>query len=141
MDGVADSTFQTIMSAISISARTCTPTLSCPEEPPCSQESASACPRKLPHLPPHRSRSRLWLLQSASTPCGSEDPFWPRFPHSKACGSPKRNTMNLVHRLFTASASKEKQKYRKENIVSNAGFEKRMNMALLEPFLGILPYQ
>merc|ERR1712232_779748 len=77
------------------------------EEPPCSQESVNVCPRRLLLLPQPRSRLRLWLPQRESTLCGLEEVFWLLCLHSKVCGSPRKNTTNLVPLLSTASASKQ----------------------------------
>merc|ERR1712194_737527 len=93
-------------SATLISARIFTPTLCFQEEPPCSPESVSACPRRSPPLPLPRSRSRLSLHQSVNTLCGSEDPFLPLCLLSRVCGSARRSTTNRVPRSSTASASK-----------------------------------
>merc|ERR1712157_448843 len=91
---------------MSISERICTPTSCFLEEPPCSQESVSACPRRsLPWHPPP-SRSRLLLPQNVNTLSGLEDPFLPLFLLSKVCGSVRRSMMSPVHPLSTASASK-----------------------------------
>src|SRR5210317_1649817 len=89
-----------------ISARICMPILFFLEEPPCSQESVNVCLRRLLLLPPLLLRLRLWLHQRESTLCGLEEVFWLLCPHSKVCGSRRRNTTNLVHLLSTASASK-----------------------------------
>merc|ERR1712137_1253183 len=89
-----------------ISERIFMPTLFFLEEPPCSLESVSVCPRRsLPWLLPP-SRSRLWLLLSASTLSGLEDLFLLLCPPSKVCGSARKNMTNPDHRLSTASASK-----------------------------------
>merc|ERR1712137_109379 len=90
-----------------ISERIFMPTLFFLEEPPCSLESVSVCPRRsLPWLLPP-SRSRLWLLLSASTLSGLEDLFLLLCPPSKVCGSARKNMTNPDHRSSTASASKE----------------------------------
>merc|ERR1712176_228356 len=86
--------------------RICMPTLFCPVVPLCSLESASACPKKLLHWLLLLSRSRLLHLLNVNTLCGSEDPSSLLYLLSKACGLARKNMMNLVHRLFTASASK-----------------------------------
>merc|ERR1712176_967580 len=86
--------------------RICMPTLFCPVVPLCSLESASVCPKKLLHWLLLLSRSRLLHLLNVNTLCGSEDPSSHLFLRSKVCGSARKNMMNLVHRLFTASASK-----------------------------------
>merc|ERR1711994_17913 len=48
-------------SATLTSGRTCTPTLSCPEAPPCTLVLLTACRRRSPPLPPPPSRSRSSL--------------------------------------------------------------------------------
>merc|ERR1712080_481682 len=54
------------------SGRTCTPTPSCLEAPPCTPVLLTVCRRRsLPWLPPP---SRSMLLLRGSTPSGSEDP-------------------------------------------------------------------
>merc|ERR1712089_104096 len=58
------------------SGRTCTPTPSCLEAPPCTPVLLTVCRRRsLPWLPPP-SRSRSLLLLRGSPPSGSEDPSW-----------------------------------------------------------------
>merc|ERR1712212_1370093 len=93
-------------SLTSISARTCTPTPSFPEAPPCTPVSPIVCRRRSPHwlLPPCRSRSSL--LPRESTPSGSEAPSWLPFPPSRRCGSPSRSSTSLAPESSTASASK-----------------------------------
>merc|ERR1711976_380307 len=87
------------------SERTCTPTPSCLEAPPC-QVLLTECRRRSPLLlhPPSRSRSLLHLRES--TPSGSEDPSLLPCPPSGRCGSPSRNTMSAAQQLSTESASK-----------------------------------
>merc|ERR1719219_2557481 len=88
------------------SVRTCMPTLSCPEAPPCTLVLLTVCRRRsLPLLHPP-SRSRSLLHQRGSTLSGSEDPSLPPSQPSSRCGSPSRNMMSAAHPLFTASASK-----------------------------------
>merc|ERR1712080_427353 len=95
-------------SAMLTSGRTCTPTPSCPEAPPCTLVLLTVCRRRsLPWLPPP-SRSRLSLLQRGSTPSGSDDPSWLPSPPSSRCGSPSRSTMNVVPPLCTGSASRQR---------------------------------
>merc|ERR1719239_1485958 len=48
-------------SATLISGRTCTPTPSCPEAPPCTPVSPTGCRRRSPPWPPPPSRSRSSL--------------------------------------------------------------------------------
>merc|ERR1711899_477321 len=92
--------------AMLTSVRTCTPTPSCQEVPPCTQVLPTECKRKsLPWL--HQlSKSRSLLLQKENTPYGSEDPSWLPSPLSNRCGSPSKNTTNAAHPLFTENASK-----------------------------------
>merc|ERR1712218_712831 len=92
--------------AMLTSVRTCTPTPSCLEAPPCTQVLPTECKRKsLPWLHPP-SKSRSLLHQKENTPYGSEDPSWlPSLP-SNRCGSPSKNTTNAAHPLSTENASK-----------------------------------
>merc|ERR1712130_217744 len=76
------------------SGRTCTPTPSCPEAPPCTPVLLTVCRRRSP--PPQRG----------GTPSGSEAPSWLPSPPSSRCGSPSRSTTSAAHPLSTASASK-----------------------------------
>merc|ERR1712059_177633 len=76
------------------SGRTCTPTLSCPEAPPCTPVSLTACRRRSP------------LPQRGSTPSGSEAPSSLPSPPSSRCGSPSRSTTSLGLESCTGSASK-----------------------------------
>merc|ERR1711970_739708 len=93
-------------SATLTSGRTCTPTLSCPEAPPCTPVLLTACRRRSPPWLPPPSRSRPSLPQRGSTPSGSEAPSWLPSPPSSRCGSPSRSTTSAAHPLSTASASK-----------------------------------
>merc|ERR1711930_4466 len=89
------------------SGRTCTPTPSCLEAPPCTPVLLTVCRRRsLPWLPPP-SRSRSSHPQRGSTPFGSEDPSSPPSPPSSRCGSPSRSTMSLAPALSTGNASKQ----------------------------------
>merc|ERR1712032_995104 len=63
-------------SATLTSGRTCTPTPSCPEAPPCTPVLLTACRRRSPPLLPPPSRSRSSLPPRGSTPSGSEAPSW-----------------------------------------------------------------
>merc|ERR1719239_435721 len=92
-------------SATLISVRTCTPTPSCPEVPPCTPVSPTGCRRRSPPWLPPPSRSRSSLHPRGSTPSGSEDPSWPPSPPSSRCGSPSRSTTSADPPLSTASAS------------------------------------
>merc|ERR1712228_72837 len=82
------------------------PTLSCLVAPPCTLVLLIVCKRRsLPWLhPPLRSRSLLPLR--GNTLSGSVAPSCLPFPPSNRCGSPNKNMMNVVHPLFTGSASK-----------------------------------
>merc|ERR1712037_450950 len=83
-------------SATLTSGRTCTPTPSCPEAPPCTLVLLTACGRRSPPLPPPPSRSRSLLPPRGSTPSGSEAPSWlPSLPSSR-CGSPSRSTTSAA---------------------------------------------
>merc|ERR1712154_252046 len=86
--------------------RTCTPTLSCLEVPPCTLVLLTECKKKsLPWLHPP-SKSRLLLLQKENTLYGLEVPFWLLSPLSSRCGSQNKNMTNVVHPLFTENAFK-----------------------------------
>merc|ERR1719370_39359 len=88
------------------SGRTCMPTLSCLEEPPCTLVLLTVCrKRSLLWLHPP-SRSRSLLLLRGSTLSGLEDSSWHPCPPSSRCGSPRRNKMRVDHQLCTESASK-----------------------------------
>merc|ERR1711890_213889 len=63
-------------SATLTSVRTCTPTPSCPEAPPCTPVSPIVCRRKSPPSLPPPSRSRSSLPPRGNTPSGLEDPSW-----------------------------------------------------------------
>merc|ERR1719412_172680 len=93
-------------SATLTSGRTCTPTPSCPEAPPCIPVLLTACRRRSPPLLPPPSRSRSLLPPRGSTPSGSEAPSWLPSPPSSRCGSPSRSTTSAAPPLSTASASK-----------------------------------
>merc|ERR1712114_54403 len=90
----------------STSERTCTPTPSCPEAPPCTPVLLTECRRRSPLLPHPPSRLRSLLHQRESTLSGSEDPSLLLSPPSSRCGSPSRNTTSAAQPLSTASASK-----------------------------------
>merc|ERR1711981_792392 len=87
------------------SGRTCTPTPSCPEAPPCTPVLLTECRRRSPLLPHPPSRSRSSLLQRGSTPSGSEDPSWPPSPPSSRCGSASRSMTSPAQPSCTGSAS------------------------------------
>merc|ERR1712147_74412 len=93
-------------SATLTSGRTCTPTPSCLEAPPCTPVLPTACRRRSPPWLPPPSRSRSSLPQRGSTPSGSEAPSWLPSPPSSRCGSPSRSTTSAAHPSSTASASK-----------------------------------
>merc|ERR1712071_396895 len=69
-------------SATLTSGRTCTPTPSCPEAPPCTPVLLTACRRRSPPWLPPPSRSRSSLPPRGSTPSGSVAPSWPPSPPS-----------------------------------------------------------
>merc|ERR1712240_148895 len=94
------------MGATSTSGRTCTPTLSSLEAPPCTPVLLTVCRRRSPPWPPPPSRSRSSLPPRGSTLSGSVAPSWPPSPPSSRCGSPSRSTTSAVPPLSTASASK-----------------------------------
>merc|ERR1712192_262165 len=94
-------------SATLTSGRTCTPTPSCPEAPPCTLVLLTACRRRSPPWLPPPSRSRSSLPQRGSTPSGSEAPSWLPSPPSSRYGSPSRSTTSADHPSSTASASKK----------------------------------
>merc|ERR1712106_353330 len=94
-------------SAMLTSVRICTPTLSCPEAPPCTPVLLTVCRRRSPLLPHPPSRSRSLLHQRGNTPSGSEAPSLLPCPPSSRCGSPSRSMMSAAHPLSTASASKQ----------------------------------
>merc|ERR1711862_239161 len=88
------------------SERTCTPTPSCLEAPPCTLVLLTVCRRRsLPLLHPP-SRSRSLLHQRESTLPGSEDPSLLPSPPSSRCGSPSRNMTSAAQPSSTTSASK-----------------------------------
>merc|ERR1712226_22441 len=93
-------------SATLTSGRTCTPTPSCPEAPPCTPVSLTACRRRSPPWPPPPSRSRSSHPPRGSTRSGSEAPSWPPCPPSSGCGSPSRSTTSAAPPSSTGSASK-----------------------------------
>merc|ERR1712018_9201 len=90
----------------STSGKTCTPTLYCQEELPCTQVLLIVCRRRSQPLLPAPSRSRSSPHKRENTPAGSEDLSLPHSPHSNRCGSPRQNMTSLVHPLYTGSASK-----------------------------------
>merc|ERR1711872_676304 len=94
------------LSAMLTSGRTCTPTPSCPEAPPCTPVLLTACRRRSPPWLPPPSRSRSSLPPRGSTPSGSEAPSWLPSPPSSRCGSPSRSTTSAALALSTGSASK-----------------------------------
>merc|ERR1712133_348634 len=104
--GIHETTFNSIISAMLTSGRTCTPTPSCPEAPPCTPVLLTACRRRSPPWLPPPSRSRSSLPQRGSTPSGSEAPSWLPSPPSSRCGSPSRSTTSAAPPSSTASASK-----------------------------------
>merc|ERR1711974_303424 len=93
-------------SATWTSGRTCMPTLSCPEAPPCTPVSLTGCRRRSPPWLPPPSRSRSSLLPRGSTPSGSVAPSWLLSPPSSPCGSRRRSTMSPAPPSSTGSASR-----------------------------------
>merc|ERR1712046_35034 len=93
-------------SATLTSGRTCTPTPSCPEAPPCTPVLLTVCRRRSPPWLPPPSRSRSLLPPRGSTPSGSEAPSWLPSPPSSRCGSPSRSTTSAAPPSSTGSASK-----------------------------------
>merc|ERR1712187_581320 len=93
-------------SAMLTSGRTCTPTPSCPEAPPCTPVLLIVCKRRSPLLPHPPLRSRSLLPQKGNTPSGLEDPSCLPSPPSNRCGSPNKNTTNVAHPLSTGNVSK-----------------------------------
>merc|ERR1712187_275998 len=104
--GIHETTYNSIMKCTLTSGRTCTPTPSCPEAPPCTPVLLTVCRRRSPPLLPPPSRSRSSLPPRGSTPSGSEAPSWLPSPPSSRCGSPSRSTTSAAHPSSTASASK-----------------------------------
>merc|ERR1711923_324542 len=102
-------------SAMLTSERTCTPTPSCPEAPPCTPVLLTECRRRSLLLPHPPSRSRSLPHQRESTPSGSEDPSLLPSPPSSRCGSQSRSTTSAAQPLFTASASKHSTKISKRH--------------------------
>merc|ERR1712173_466046 len=86
--------------------RTCMPTPSCPEAPPCTPVSPTGCRRRSPPWLPPPSRSRSLLLLRGSTPSGLEAPSLLPSPPSSRCGSPSRSTTSAAPPSSTGSASK-----------------------------------
>merc|ERR1719499_635343 len=103
--GIHETTYNSIRSAMLTSGRTCTPTPSCPEAPPCTLVLLIVCKRKSPPLLHPPLRSRLLLPLRGNTLSGLEDPSCLPFPPSNRCGSPSKNTMSAAHPLSTGSAS------------------------------------
>merc|ERR1712080_321611 len=102
--GHHETTYNSIMKCEWTSGRTCTPTPSSPEAPPCTPASPTGCRRRSPPSLPPPSRSSL--LPRGSTPSGSEDPSWPLCPPSSRCGSPSRSTTSPAPPSCTGSASR-----------------------------------
>merc|ERR1712083_1144399 len=86
--------------------RTCTPTPSCLEAPPCTLVLLTGCRRRSQPLHPPPSRSRSLLPLRGSTLSGLEAPSLLPSPPSNRCGSPSRSMMSVAPPLFTGSASK-----------------------------------
>merc|ERR1711862_875195 len=94
--GLHETTYNSIMSAMLTSGRTCMPTPSCLEAPPCTLVLLTGCRRRSPPLLPPPSRSRSLLPLRGSTPSGSEAPSWLPSPPSSRCGSPSRSMMSAA---------------------------------------------
>merc|ERR1712037_505096 len=123
-------------SATLTSGRTCTPTLSCPEAPPCTPVLLTACRRRsLPCLPPP-SRSRSSLPQRGSTPSGSEAPSWLPSPPSSRCGSPSRSTTSAAPPLSTASASKRIPTFEEEKQQHTGSYRHHLHLLVS----GVFPF-
>merc|ERR1712212_177098 len=88
------------------SVRISSPTMSSPVVPPCTLVLLTACRRKSLALLLPPSRSRSLLPPSVNTPYGSVAPSLLPSPPSSPCGSPRKNTMNLVQESFTVNVSK-----------------------------------
>merc|ERR1719322_1175112 len=94
-------------SAMLTSGKICMPTLSCLEEPLCTQVLPTACRRRLPPLLPQPSKLRSLPHLRGSTLSGLEAPSFPPCQPSSRCGSQSRNTMSAAHPLSTENASKQ----------------------------------
>merc|ERR1711962_842835 len=105
-------------SATLTSGRTCTPTLSCPEAPPCTLVLLTACRRRSPPLPPPSStasasakrrgkqytgsnRHHLHLLVSGVIPCFLFNHF-PSFGHlgTRPFGCLQHSSSTLIFTFF-----------------------------------------
>merc|ERR1711862_433203 len=107
MEGIADSTFQTIMrcdvdirkdlyaNIVLSGGTTMFPGIS------------ERMSKEVTALAPASIKVKIVAPPERKYSCGLEDPFLLLCPPSKVCGSARRNMMNLDHRLSTASASKE----------------------------------
>merc|ERR1712066_368154 len=95
--GIHETTYNSIMKCDVDIRKDRTPTLSCPEAPPCTLVLLTECRRKSPLLLHPPSRSRSLLHQRGSTLSGSEDPSWLPSPPSSRCGSPSRSMMSAAH--------------------------------------------
>merc|ERR1712181_188139 len=104
--GIHETVYNSIMKCDVTSGRTCTPTPSCPEAPPCTPVLLTVCRRRSPPWLPPPLRSRSSLPPRGSTPSGSEAPSWLPSPPSSRCGSPSRSTTSAVPPSSTGSASK-----------------------------------
>merc|ERR1712168_1702676 len=103
------------------SVRTCTPTPSCLEAPPCTPVLLTVCRRRSLPLPHPPSRSRSLLRQRGNALSGSEDPSLLPSPPSSRCGYPSRSMMSVAHPLSTASASKYTPEYIHYQLVFTCG--------------------
>merc|ERR1711936_710460 len=117
--GIHETTYNSIISAMLTSGRTCMPTPSCPAAPPCTPVLPTGCRRRSPPSLPPPSRSRSSLPLRGSTPSGSVAPSFPPSPPSSRCGSPSRSTTSAAHPLSTGSASK---KFHLQNHTQNDKF-------------------
>merc|ERR1712051_254779 len=106
------------------SGRTCTPTPSCPEAPPCTPVLLAACRRRSP--PPQRG----------SSPSGSEAPSWLRSPPSSRCGSPSRSTTSAAPPSSTASASKRIPTFEEEKQQHTGSYRHHLHLLVS----GVFPF-
>ena len=93
-------------SATLTSGRTCMPTQSSLEAPPCTLALPTECRRRSLPLPHQLWRSRSLLPLRGNTLSGLEAPSLLPSPPSNRCGSLSRSMTNLAHRSSTGSASK-----------------------------------
>ena len=135
-------------SVTSTSGRTCTPTQSCLEAPPCTPALPTVCRRRSLPWPHQQWRSKSSPHQRGSTPSGSEVPSLLPFPPSNRCGSPSRSTTSLAHPSSTGSASKPSRGTTATTFTSsyniNASFKNKQNfkrkVALLSCWLKLAAF-